>query len=334
MNTQWKNIVGHSELIKRLQTLQMEDRIPHAMLFCGAEGVGKAMTAEALAAVLLCHEPSAGQRCGRCPACHALAGGSHPDYFQLRPESSGKAAKSIKIEAVRELQAGIARVPLLSQRRVVIIHEAEKMNEAAANCLLKTIEEPAGQVVFILLTSAPAALLDTIISRCMRVEFGILQHEEMKEVLCRQGLQEAEAGRLADIADGSAARAMSMREPEVQELHRQALTLTERSGRLSVEELLQLAKELSGCSREQLIQWLGFVAMIYRDLLVLYSGSELPLYNRSELNRLTALLDRYPPARLLELLKLVQEYQKRLRSNVSLQLCLEGFFIRLNALVA
>ena len=334
MNTQWKNIVGHSELIKRLQTLQMEDRIPHAMLFCGAEGVGKAMTAEALAAVLLCHEPSEGQCCGRCPACLALKAGNHPDYFQLLPESSGKAAKSIKIEAVRELQAGIARVPLLSQHRVVIIHEAEKMNEAAANCLLKTIEEPAGQVVFILLTSAPAALLDTIISRCMRVEFGILQHEELKEVLCRQGLQEAEAGRLADIADGSASRAMSLREPEVQELFRQAFSLVERAGSFTVDEMLSLAKEMSGCSREQLIQWLGFAAMIYRDLLVLYSGSGMPLYNRSEMNRLTALLDRYPPARLLELLKLVQEYQKRLRSNVSLQLCLEGFLIKLNDLVA
>lgn len=334
MNTQWKNIVGHSELIKRLQTLQMEDRIPHAMLFCGAEGVGKAMTAEALAAVLLCHEPSEGQCCGRCPACLALKAGNHPDYFQLLPESSGKAAKSIKIEAVRELQAGIARVPLLSQRRVVIIHEAEKMNEAAANCLLKTIEEPAGQVVFILLTSAPAALLDTIISRCMRVEFGILQHEELKEVLCRQGLQEAEAGRLADIADGSASRAMSLREPEVQELFRQAFSLAEKAGSFTVDEMLPLAKEMSGCSREQLIQWLGFAAMIYRDLLVLYSGSGMPLYNRSEMNRLTALLDRYPPARLLELLKLVQEYQKRLRSNVSLQLCLEGFLIKLNDLVA
>lgn len=334
MNTQWKNIVGHSELIKRLQTLQMEDRIPHAMLFCGAEGVGKAMTAEALAAVLLCHEPSEGQCCGRCPACLALKAGNHPDYFQLLPESSGKAAKSIKIEAVRELQAGIARVPLLSQRRVVIIHEAEKMNEAAANCLLKTIEEPAGQVVFILLTSAPAALLDTIISRCMRVEFGILQHEELKEVLCRQGLQEAEAGRLADIADGSASRAMSLREPEVQELFRQAFSLAEKAGSFTVDEMLLLAKEMSGCSREQLIQWLGFAAMIYRDLLVLYSGSGMPLYNRSEMNRLTALWDRYPPARLLELLKLVQEYQKRLRSNVSLQLCLEGFLIKLNDLVA
>ena len=333
MNRQWKDIVGHKELIGRLQAMQMEERIPHAMLFCGAEGVGKTLAAEALAAALLCHEPDHGQCCGRCPACLALKAGTHPDYFLLQPESSGKAAKSIKIEAVRELQAGIARVPLLSRCRAVIIQEAEKMNEAAANCLLKTIEEPEGQAVFILLTSAPAALLDTIISRCMRVEFGILQLDELQEVLCRQGLDRQEAQRLAAVADGSAARAMALREPEVQELHQKAFHLAERAGRLPVEEMLQLAKDMSGYSREQLIQWLGFLAMLYRDLLVLYSGGGLPLYNQPDVQKLSALLARYPQHRLLALLRLVQGYQKRLRSNVNLQLCLEGFLIKLEDLM-
>lgn len=333
MNRQWKDIVGHKELIGRLQAMQMEERIPHAMLFCGAEGVGKTLAAEALAAALLCHEPDHGQCCGRCPACLALKAGTHPDYFLLQPESSGKAAKSIKIEAVRELQAGIARVPLLSRCRAVIIQEAEKMNEAAANCLLKTIEEPEGQAVFILLTSAPAALLDTIISRCMRVEFGILQLDELQEVLCRQGLDRQEAQRLAAVADGSAARAMALREPEVQELHQKAFHLAERAGRLPVEEMLQLAKDMSGYSREQLIQWLGFLAMLYRDLLVLYSGGGLPLYNQPDVQKLSALLARYPQHRLLALLRLVQGYQKRLRSNVNLQLCLEGFLIKLENLM-
>lgn len=330
MNTQWSNIIGHGRLTERLRVMQKEDRIPHAMLFCGMEGVGKTLAAEALAAVLLCHEPEDGQCCGRCPSCTALKNGVHPDYFRLLPQGSGRAAKSIRIEAVRELLADIARVPLLSERRAVIIQEAEKMNEAAANCLLKTIEEPSGQTVFILLTSAPSALPDTVISRCMRVEFGILQRDDLCRVLRRQGIQEAEAGRLADISDGSAARAASLREPEVQELYRQAFALAEKGGGLPVEDMLRQAKDMSSCSRERLMEWLGFISMVYRDLLVLYSGSGLPLYNRSELERLSALLPKYPDFVLLELLQLVQEYQKRLKSNVNLQLCLEGFLIRLN----
>lgn len=187
MNIQWNNIVGHKQVITQLCLMQQEDRIPHAMLFCGTDGVGKSLVAEALAAAILCHAPVNNQACGHCKACQALAAGTHPDFFQIQPESETKAAPAIRIEAVRKLQEEIARIPLLSERRVVIMQEADKMNEAAANCLLKTIEEPSGQIVFILLTSRPSALLDTIISRCMRVEFGILQPEELVAILHQQG---------------------------------------------------------------------------------------------------------------------------------------------------
>lgn len=310
--------------------MQQEDRIPHAMLFCGTDGVGKSLVAEALAAAILCHAPVHNQACGHCKACRALAAGTHPDFFQIQPESETKAAPAIRIEAVRKLQEEIARIPLLSERRVVIMQEADKMNEAAANCLLKTIEEPSGQIVFILLTSRPSALLDTIISRCMRVEFGILQPEELVAILHQQGIDEPLAGKLASIADGSVSKALAMQDEELLNLQTQAFDLASAAGTLGVEQLLQLAKEMSSHSREKLIQWLGFLAMIYRDLLMLYSGSGLPLYNQSDIDRLSSLLNKYHPQELLQLLQLVQDYQKRLGSNVNTQLCLEGFLIRIN----
>lgn len=310
--------------------MQQEDRIPHAMLFCGTDGVGKSLVAEALAAAILCHAPVHNQACGHCKACRALAAGTHPDFFQIQPESETKAAPAIRIEAVRKLQEEIARIPLLSERRVVIMQEADKMNEAAANCLLKTIEEPSGQIVFILLTSRPSALLDTIISRCMRVEFGILQPEELVAILHQQGIEEPLAGKLASIADGSVSKALAMQDEELLNLQTQAFDLASVAGTLGVEQLLQLAKEMSNHSRERLIQWLGFLAMIYRDLLMLYSGSGLPLYNQSDIDRLSSLLNKYHQQELLQLLQLVQDYQKRLGSNVNTQLCLEGFLIRIN----
>ena len=204
------------------------------------------------------------------------------------------------------------------------------MNEAAANCLLKTIEEPSGQIVFILLTSRPSALLDTIISRCMRVEFGILQPEELVAILHQQGIEEPLAGKLASIADGSVSKALAMQDEELLNLQTQAFDLASAAGTLGVEQLLQLAKEMSSHSRERLIQWLGFLAMIYRDLLMLYSGSGLPLYNQSDIDRLSSLLNKYHQQELLQLLQLVQDCQKRLGSNVNTQLCLEGFLIRIN----
>ena len=330
MNMQWNNIVGHKQVITQLCLMQQEDRIPHAMLFCGTDGVGKSLVAEALAAAILCHAPVNNQACGHCKACQALAAGAHPDFFQIQPESETKAAPAIRIEAVRKLQEEIARIPLLSERRVVIMQEADKMNEAAANCLLKTIEEPSGQIVFILLTSRPSALLDTIISRCMRVEFGILQPDELVKILHQQGIEEPLAGKLASIADGSVSKALAMQDEELLNLQTQAFDLASAAGTLGVEQLLQLAKEMSNHSRERLIQWLGFLAMIYRDLLMLYSGSGLPLYNQSDIDRLSSLLNKYHQQELLQLLQLVQDYQKRLGSNVNTQLCLEGFLIRIN----
>lgn len=330
MNMQWNNIIGHKQVITQLCLMQQEDRIPHAMLFCGTDGVGKSLVAEALAAAILCHAPVHNQACGHCKACRALAAGNHPDFFQIQPESETKATPAIRIEAVRKLQEEIARIPLLSERRVVIMQEADKMNEAAANCLLKTIEEPSGQIVFILLTSRPSALLDTIISRCMRVEFGILQPEELVAILHQQGIEEPLAGKLASIADGSVSKALAMQDEELLNLQAQAFDLASAAGTLGVEQLLQLAKEMSSHSRERLIQWLGFLAMIYRDLLMLYSGSGLPLYNQSDIDRLSSLLNKYHQQELLQLLQLVQDYQKRLGSNVNTQLCLEGFLIRIN----
>ena len=330
MNMQWNNIIGHKQVVTQLCLMQQEDRIPHAMLFCGTDGVGKSLVAEALAAAILCHAPVHNQACGHCKACQALAASTHPDFFQIQPESETKAAPAIRIEAVRKLQEEIARIPLLSERRVVIMQEADKMNEAAANCLLKTIEEPSGQIVFILLTSRPSALLDTIISRCMRVEFGILQPDELVKILYQQGIEEPLAGKLASIADGSVSKALAMQDEELLNLQTQAFDLASAAGTLGVEQLLQLAKEMSGHSRERLIQWLGFLAMIYRDLLMLYSGSGLPLYNQSDIDRLSSLLNKYHQQELLQLLQLVQDYQKRLGSNVNTQLCLEGFLIRIN----
>lgn len=330
MNTTWDRIIGHKGVIARLRLMQAEDRLPHAMLFCGMEGVGKSLAAEALAAAELCHAPVEGQACGHCPSCQALASSTHPDFFQMKPESETKAAPAIRIEAVRKLQEDIARIPLLSERRVVIMQEADKMNEAAANCLLKTIEEPAGQVVFILITSRPSALLDTIISRCMRVEFGILQIEEIVQVLGQQGIEGSLALRLASIADGSVSRALAMQDEELLALQSRAFDLAAAAGSLGAEALLKLAKDMSSHSREHLLQWLGFLAMIYRDLLMLYSGSGLPLYNQSDIDRLSSLLTKYDQQGLLHLVSLVQDYQKRLGSNVNIQLCLEGFLIRLN----
>ncbi len=101
---QWTNIIGHKQIINRLLAMLKTDHLPHALLFFGMEGIGKALTAKMLAMTLLCTTED--KPCGNCPSCKAFEQGTHPDFFLLEPE--GKTVKMIKIEQLRQLQADIA----------------------------------------------------------------------------------------------------------------------------------------------------------------------------------------------------------------------------------
>ena len=127
--------------------------MPHALLFSGPQGVGKKQAALATAAAFLCLDPKDGLACGECASCKALAAGTHPDFFAVLPETSGKAARSVKIEQIREMRGAVARTPKFSTRRAVLLDDAETMNDAAANALLKTLEEPPGDTLFLLVTT-------------------------------------------------------------------------------------------------------------------------------------------------------------------------------------
>ncbi len=172
--------------------VELGARLPHALLFIGAAGLGKRELAEALAARLLCDAPQAdGHACGRCEPCQWRIAGNHPDLHRVVPaadavdaaeagggeaaarEAGGKAASAqIVIEQIRELQAALNITGHHSARRVVVLEPAEAMNPFTANALLKLLEEPPAGCVFLLVSSAPRRLLPTIRSRCQQWPFG------------------------------------------------------------------------------------------------------------------------------------------------------------------
>ncbi len=139
----------------------------HAYLLHGAAGIGKRALAERLAAYLLCQQPSALAACGQCKACHLLTVGSHPDRFELKPSGD---KKSVGVDDVRELIAFVSKTAQLAGRKVVLIAEppAEDMTLAASNALLKSLEEPSGDTVLLLVSHQPSRLLPTIKSRCVQ----------------------------------------------------------------------------------------------------------------------------------------------------------------------
>jgi DNA polymerase-3 subunit delta' len=328
MEINWNKIIGHSAQKEQLRTMLQEGRLPHALLFSGPDGIGKKMLGKLLAAAILCGGQDA--PCGHCESCQAMRLDSHPDYYEVLPESRGKSARIIRIEQIREMQTIASRYPILSSGRVVLIDEADRMNEAAANSLLKTLEEPEGQVTFILITSARSSLLDTIISRCMPVAFGMLPRPEMKAALMERQVPADDAAELAALADGSLGRAITLYDNGGLTLRNDALAFLEQLKRMTMEDVWTQARTKGDMEREKLIEWFLYLNMLLRDMLVLYEDGASPLlYHQDCRQRLAELLPEYPESQIFVMLSLVRETQRRLQANVNLRLQMEGFFIRI-----
>ena len=188
----------------------------HAYLLHGPKGIGKRALAERLMAMLLCQHPSVQGACGECKACMLLAAGTHPDNFVLEPE---EADKGIKVDQVRELVSFVVQTAQLGGRKVVLIEPVEAMNINAANALLKSLEEPSGNTVLLLVSHQPSRLLPTVKSRCVQQACPLPSREQslqwLGEALPELGAEERDE--LLTLAAGSPLAAVQMHTQGVRE---------------------------------------------------------------------------------------------------------------------
>ncbi|MGN8276063.1 DNA polymerase III subunit delta' [Pseudomonas sp. SMN5] len=188
----------------------------HAYLLHGPAGIGKRALAERLMASLLCHSPNASNACGECKSCLLLKAGSHPDNYVLEPEEADKA---IKVDQVRDLVSFVVQTAQMGGRKVVLIEPVESMNINAANALLKSLEEPSGDTVLLLVSHQPSRLLPTIKSRCVQ-QACPLPSEAMSLQWLAQALPDSsdvERVELLTLAAGSPLAAVSLQAQGVRE---------------------------------------------------------------------------------------------------------------------
>ncbi len=209
----FEQVVGQNHVKDVLVAALQRGRIGHAYLFSGPRGVGKTTTARLLAMAVNCeHKDPAKRPCGVCESCQLVRAGSHPDVTEL------DAASNNSVEDVRDLREKVRLSSMRGGKRVWVLDEAHMLSRAASNALLKTLEEPPENLVFILATTEPEKLPPTILSRCQHFRFRRLSEEEIQsklERLCKEAKVKAEPPALslvARAADGAMRDAESLLE--------------------------------------------------------------------------------------------------------------------------
>jgi DNA polymerase-3 subunit delta' len=220
----FNDIFGQSQALDTLLRAYTADRLPHGLIFAGPPGVGKATTARALATLFLCDNPTpappttpvAGTQrvpgvhpCGKCQSCTLMSANTHPDYHVIyrqliRLEKDTSKARDLTIDVVRRYLVEPANLKASMNRgKVFVVEEAELMNPAAQNGLLKTLEEPFGRTLIILLADQPNSMLQTIRSRTQVVRFAPLDANVVVKELKKRGIPDDLAADAAYFAEGS-----------------------------------------------------------------------------------------------------------------------------------
>ena len=210
----------------RLAGLLETGRVPSALLFFGPDGVGKSLMAREFAQALLCGGRGAGQpACGLCSDCQAVEKGLHPDVkvvnaaYQaaLREEEAAK-QRSLRVDTIRHVRGEMEMKSLLGRWKLAIVEDAHTMELESANALLKILEEPQPETLWILVSAQRERLPKTVLSRCFSVGFSPLPAAAVREALAARGIGPQEAAALSELSDGSISRALALAEQPLEEL--------------------------------------------------------------------------------------------------------------------
>jgi len=327
----WDSLRGHVAQIEMFRRTIARGRLGQAYLLIGAEGIGKRTFAEILAQALFCETHSDAELipCGTCPACKQMAAGAHPDFSSVRllpnkrellieqfigpPERRGKEG----------LCHDLALKPMSAQRKIALIDAADKMNDAAANALLKTLEEPPHGSLILLVAANEERLLPTIRSRCQTIRFAPLKETDVAELLLELQISESreEAEQIAALSDGSLATAAELADAELLAARNELYRALGAKKFHSVDIAAQVMDQIEAAGSDAPVQrqraawFIRFCVDYYRDQLCHYSGDDPEV-----VEQIAASLER------------VVEAQRQLDRSMSVGLCVEALFDELGRL--
>lgn len=327
----FRDITGHERPIAVLQAAVSHGRLGHAYLFHGEDAIGKRLTAIHLAQALNCEQPpSPGvlDSCGACRACLQIAARTHPDFITIDPDRE-LANPAIKIEQIREIEQQFVYRPLMGERKICLIDEADRMTIGAANALLKTLEEPPGHALFLLITGRPNALPITIRSRCQQLRFTTPARTQVEAaVILRRELPPADARLLALVTEGRIGEALTLDVVALREWQKECLAIVAPTTLRSITAILTLAESLAKSDRG--VETLTWLSRWIRDLIIVHvGGDQEQILHLEQLNQLREYAAATDLTLLLDLAKEIERSQQNATRNLNLHMALESCLLKL-----
>jgi DNA polymerase-3 subunit delta' len=316
-------IYGHEKPVAILKSAMAANRVAHAYLFYGMEGVGKKTVAAVFARALNCLGDD--RPCDACPSCLKAEHDNHPNIIRIIAEG-----QFIKIDAIREIRAKVAFHPE-GGKRVFILHDADKMNAPAANAFLKTLEEPSDDNVLLLTTTRPHALPVTIVSRCQALRFAPLRQTEVARFLRdEKGLGEVEADAVAAASLGSIGGAMNMRKENYLNVRNMILARLANDNPADMIQRIAFARRL-GTERDDIVERLQIMQNVYRDSLTLREtqDKELLIY-RDHHRALETMAQRLKSKEIISNIKYIAKAMDAISRNANKTLTLEALLVGLH----
>lgn len=323
----FSEIVGHEQIKEHMQAAIRDKKPFHAYLFQGEEGVGKEALARTFAAGLQCQSESADKPCKECVSCRQMESGNQPDVIWVTREKA-----SLGVDEIREQLCNTMDIkPFSSPYKIYLVPEAEKMTEAAQNALLKTIEEPPEYGIVILMTSNISALLPTIQSRCLTMEFRPLSTAVVESYVkehCQVPDYQARAS--AAFAQGNLGKAMRYAKSEdFIERKDHIISLLRHVEQMDLSEMLAVIKDL-GTRKDEMRDYIDLMVLWYRDVLLFKATKDInQLLFQDEASYISREASHRSYEKIEEILQAFEKAKVRLRANVNFDITMELMLLTL-----